>query len=300
MGEPDQAAMLRELMAEHHSPPPPEVSEVAPKPSTRRARIVTITSGKGGVGKSNVAVNLAARLAQMGRRVVLLDADLGMANADVLCNLPPGRNLAHVMAGRQTLAEAMVDAPGGFSLIPGASGLAQIAAMGRRQRADLMRQVHELEADADLILIDTGAGVSPNVLSFAVGADQILVVTTPEPTAVTDAYAVIKSISRQSDSPRDVRLLVNMVRGGNEGRLVYNRLDAACRRFLQLHVSYAGHVEQDPRVQRAVRLQRPFVLESPGCPASACMTRLAHRMDRHAMEPGGGGMMRRMAAWLAG
>lgn len=277
----DQAQTLRHLVSQS---------------TARRARTVAVVSGKGGVGKSNVAVNLAVRLAQMGRRVILLDADLGTANADVLCNVTAGRNLAHVVAGRQSLAEAMVEAPGGFWLIPGASGLAQMAALGEFERARLVQQIQQLEHEADLILIDTGAGVSPNVLGFALAADQCLVVTTPEPPAVTDAYAMIKSMHRQQ-SELDVRVLVNMVLDGREGREVFNRIDAVCRRFLSLNTRYAGHVVHDSRVAAAVRHQRPFILESPACPASDCIGQLAHRMDRHVAEPRPQGLWQRLSAW---
>jgi len=280
----DQAHALRQMVA---------------ATTGRRARIVAIASGKGGVGKSNVAVNLAVRLSQMGRRVVLLDGDLGTANADVLCNLPPGQSLTRVVAGQQTLTEAMIDAPGGFRLIRGASGLAQIAALGEFERARLMRQIQELEQDVDLVLIDTGAGVSPNVLGFSIGADQLIVVTTAEPTAITDAYALIKTTSRQRND-LSVHIVVNMVRDSGEGRDVFHRLDAACRRFLKLSVRYAGHVLLDPRVPAAVRRQRPFVLETPGCPAAVCIGQLAHRMDRYAVEPQEKGWLRRMSSWIAG
>lgn len=265
----------------------------------RRARIVAVTSGKGGVGKSNVAVNLAIRLAEMGRRVVLFDADLGTANADVLCNITPSATLAHVVAGRYALEDAMIDAPGGFRLVPGASGLAQMAALSEFERTRLVDQLHRIEADADVIIIDTGAGVGPNVLSFALAADQLLVVTTPEPTAVTDAYAVIKTITRQRDE-MDIRLLVNMARDAEEGRQVYDRINGVCKKFLNLSPRFAGHVVSDPKVPLAVRRRRPFVLDSPGCEASMCIGQLAHRMDRHVSEPRGGGLLHRMVAWMGG
>jgi flagellar biosynthesis protein FlhG len=264
----------------------------------KRARTVAVCSGKGGVGKSNVAVNLAIRLATMAQRVVLVDADLGTANADVLCNVTPAGTLAHVIAGRLSLQQTMIEAPGGFQLIPGASGLAQVAGLSEFERARLVQQVQNLEAEADIILIDTAAGVGPNVLSFAAAADQLLVVTTPEPPAMTDAYAVIKTLSRRRDD-LDVRVLVNMVRDGDEGRAVFARLDAVCRRFLDLVPRYAGHVVSDPKVTQAVRRRKPFVLDSPNCPASLCIHQLAHRMDRGVTEPRGEGLLRRMAMWLA-
>ena len=267
--------------------------------AVRRARIVAVTSGKGGVGKSNIAVNLAVRLSQMGRRVILLDADLGTANADVLCNITPGATIAHVVEGRQTLQDAMIDAPGGFRLVPGASGLAQMAALSEFERARLVQQIEQMQSEADMILIDTGAGVSPNVLTFAVAADELLVVTTPEPTAITDAYAMIKTVCKQKENP-DIRLLVNMVHDTAEARAVFDRIDAVGQRFLKLKLKFAGHVVIDPRVGQAVRRRRPFVLDFPGSEASICVGQLAHRLDRHAAEPRGDGLLRRMATWVAG
>ena len=277
----DQAQTLRKLMMSDN---------------THRAKVVAVTSGKGGVGKTNIAVNLAIRLSEMGRKIILIDADLGTANADVLCNLAPGGNLAHVVAGRKTLSDALVPAPGGFNLIPGASGLAQMAALGEYERNQLIDQIQHLQTQADLIIIDTGAGVSPNVLSFALGADQILVVTTPEPTAVTDAYAAIKTARRQKEN-LDVSVLVNMVQGDEEGRQVFGRIESVCRKFLDMNIRYAGHVDADARVGLAVRRRRPFVLENPSCPASVCIGRLAHRMDRLASEPREEGLLKRMAVW---
>ena len=267
--------------------------------ASRRARIVAVTSGKGGVGKSNVAVNLAVRLSQMGRRVVLFDADLGTANADVLCNITPSGTIAHVVAGRTTLQNAMIEAPGGFQLIPGASGLAAMASLSEFERERLIQQIQELQNEADVIIVDTGAGVGPNVLSFAVAADEVLVITTPEPTAVTDAYAVIKTLIRQKRDI-DLRLVVNMVRDASEGKAVFDRIDAVCRRFLSTSPRFAGHILHDPRVPQAVRKRKPFVLDCPTADASNGIGQLAHRLDRHAAEPRGEGLLHRVAMWVAG
>lgn len=294
----DQAEILREMVAEDRGRRP-GVSGLRPGASPIRATTLAVTSGKGGVGKTSVSVNLAVQLAQMGRRVILLDADLGTANADVICNINAAKNLSHVVAGRCSLRDTLVDAPGGFRLIAGASGLSQMAALGEFERARLMDQMRELEDEADLILIDTGAGVGPNVLGFLVAADQILVVTTPEPTAITDAYAVIKTATRQADD-LDMKLLVNQVRDEAEARMVYDRVSGVCRRFLGTTPRYAGHVLSDARVPHAVRRRQPFVLEHPSSPASMCLHRLAHRIDRHASTPRDHGLLRRMAAWLVG
>jgi len=280
----DQAQSLRSLVM---------------KNTPRRARVVAVSSGKGGVGKTNIAVNVAIRLAKMGRKVVLLDADLGTANADVLCNVDARGNLAQVIAGRQTLAQTAVQAPGGFSLVPGASGLAQIAALDEFERQRLVQQMHGLEQDHDLILIDTGAGLAPNVLSFALSADQLLIVTTPEPTAVTDAYALIKTVAQQRSNV-DVWLLANMVKDAAEGRAVYTRIDAVCRRFLDRSTRYAGYVVMDPCVPQAVRRRQPFMITNPNAGASQCISQLAHRMDRCPAEPRSQGWVQKMALWLSG
>ena len=295
---PDQATSLRGMVDQHartFGRPSP------PLPRQRLAQTLAITSGKGGVGKTTVAVNLAIQFARLGRRVVLIDADLGTANADVMCNLPNRGTLAHVVAGRKTLDEITVEAPGGFRLVPGASGLAQMADLSAHDRDRLTAQMRGLEADADLLLIDTGAGVGANVLGFCVAAERVLVVTTPEPTAITDAYAVIKSIHAQTIDP-DLRLFVNMARNEDEARSVATRIADVSRRFLGLSPAYAGHLLADPLVPRGVRQRRPFTLDAPSAKATACVSALAQRLDRHAAEPrrDGPGLLKRMAWWRQG
>jgi len=247
-----------------------------------------------------VAVNLAVQLARMGRRVVLLDADLGTANADVLCNVNPAATLAHVVAGRKSLSEVMIEAPGGFNLIPGASGLAQMAALGADQRRQLLAEISELEAEADVVLIDTGAGVSPNVLSFLIAAEQVLVVTNGEPTAITDAYALIKTLVRQRPDAT-LRLLTNLADDAEQGKAVAQRIDNVCRQFLHVKTSFAGHVNWDAKISASVQQRQPLSVAFPDAPAGRCFRGLAHRLDREAVEPGPGqtlGLVKRMAHWL--
>src|SRR4051794_7891353 len=262
----DQATQLR-TMVERSLPAPNSAPDAAPGAERAGANVIAVTSGKGGVGKSNIAVNLAIQFAAAGRDVVLLDADLGLANADVLCNINLTSNLSHVIARKKELRDVLVPAPGGFRLIGGASGLARMADLTDFDRQRLVDALAELERQTDIILIDTGAGISPNVLSFTRCADHVLIVTTPEPTAITDAYAVIKVISKDN-AGRRVSLLVNQVLSPAEGWIVFERIAAVAKQFLNVVVLDAGFVPADDQVPLAVRRRQPFVLASPRCPAA--------------------------------
>ena len=280
----DQAAQLRSLVRER-----------------RRASVIAVTSGKGGVGKSNISVNLAIQLAAAGKRVVLLDADLGLANADVLCNVDLPCNLSHVIARKKELHEVLIAAPGGFSLIGGASGLARMADLSDEDRDRIIFALGELEQKADVILIDTGAGISPNVLSFTRAADHVLIITTPEPTAITDAYAVVKVLSRDPGERR-VSLLVNQVRNANEAKVVHGRIAQVAKQFLGTSVLDAGYMVSDDNVPLAVRRRTPFVLGNPKCAASQCVAQLAMRLQEGvgaaSLNDGGAGFFNRMGKWF--
>jgi flagellar biosynthesis protein FlhG len=310
----DQATQLRAMMLEASAVTaarPPE------NPRAARASVIAVTSGKGGVGKSNIAINLAIQFASAGREVVLLDADLGLANADVLCNIDLPYNLSHVIARKKELSEVLVRAPGGFRLIGGASGLARMADLSDSDRQRLVDALAELEQQADVIIIDTGAGISPNVLSFTRAADQVLVVTTPEPTAITDAYAVIKVISRQAamnasggvagdlskavgENPETrLSLLVNQARSAAEAQVVQERIAKVARQFLNVSVLDAGYVPSDEQVMLAVRRRTPFVLGSPRCPASQSVAKLAMRLQQGVgSKLDTGGFFSRMSRWF--
>jgi flagellar biosynthesis protein FlhG len=284
----DQAEQLRSLVREQR----------------RRASVIAVTSGKGGVGKSNVAVNLAIQLARAGKQVVLLDADLGLANADLLCGVDLPSNLAHVITRRKELREVMVDVPGGFKLIGGASGLARMADLSDFDRQRLVEALAELEHTVDVILIDTGAGISPNVLSFTRAADHVLIVTTPEPTAITDAYAVVKVLSKDDvGAERRVSLLVNQVRSSNEAKVVHGRIAQVAKQFLSVSVLEAGYVMSDEAVPQAVRRRTPFVIGAPKCAASLCIAQLAMRLEQGvaaagAIDGDAAGFFARMSRWF--
>ncbi|MCP3905450.1 MAG: MinD/ParA family protein [Planctomycetes bacterium] len=268
------------------------------------ARAIAVTSGKGGVGKSNLAVNLAVTLGRLGRKVCLLDADLGMANADVLCNLKPKRTLHHVVTGRARLAEVMLLGPGGFRLIPGASGVAGMADLGPRERGLVLQQLAVLDRVADIIIIDCAAGISTNVLAFAAAAHTTLLATTSEPPAVTDAYGMVKSLVRVAPDAR-MQLVVNMVEHGTAGTEealgVHGRMNRVTQAFLKRSIDYGGAIPHDPAVGAAVRHRLPFTLFAPGSPATHAVTGIARRLagiDEDRCDQARGGFFSRLAGWL--
>jgi flagellar biosynthesis protein FlhG len=287
----DQATSLRTLAATSTVSPMP----VAP---TRRAQVIAITSGKGGVGKSNIAVNLAIKMASMGKSVALLDADLGLANADVLCNVEVKWNLSHLINRKRSLKDVIVQTPAGFHLIGGASGLAKMADLSETDRQRMVDCLAELETMFDVLLIDTGAGINANVLCFTRSADHVLIVTTPEPTAITDAYAVAKVMIRDGQE-RTMSLLVNQVLSAAEGRSVYERISKVARQFLGIGIYDAGYVFADENVPLAVRRRSPFTVSAPRCAASACVGQLAIRLQQgRAATTQPGGFFHRMSRWL--
>ena len=283
--------------------PPPRTSRVTPPAASwdgRLAQAIAVTSGKGGVGKTNLAVNLAVCLARLGRRVCLLDADLGLANADVLCSLTPRLTLEHVVAGRCRLADAMVLAPGGFRLIPGACGVARLAELSGAHRCLLLEQLSALERVVDVLIIDTAAGLSSNVLAFAAAAHRVMVATTPEPTAMTDGYAISKALFARGEQIR-IELVVNMVGAPEEAADVFHRMDRVSRMFVNRSLGFAGSVPRDPVVPEAVLHRVPYALYAPDGPATRATYGLARRLAGLAESPDRrrGGFFGRLARrWL--
>lgn len=265
---------------------------------SRRARTIAIASGKGGVGKSNIALNLAIMLSASGQRVALMDADLGLANLDVLLDVDARSNLSHVIAGTRRLEDVIVHLPNGVQLVPGASGLARLAHLSEFQRAQLLREMGKLEADNDIILVDCGAGIGPDVMHFASAADSTIVVTAPEPTAITDGYAVIKVLSQMSYRGA-ISLLVNFAPDRQDARTTYQRISGVAKQFLSTRVLDAGYVLIDPKVREAVRRREPFVLAFPRCPAARCVAALATKLcEGGALMEQKESFFRRVAGWF--
>jgi len=238
------------------------------------SRVIAVTSGKGGVGKTNITVNLAIALARMGQRVLIFDADLGLANVDTVAGVEPVYTLQHALSNVCTLEEAVCDGPGGIKLISGGSGVLELVNLNEQRRRRIVRDLAKLEHLADWIFLDTGAGISRNVLSFVQAAAEVQVVTTPEPTAVCDAYATIK-VACQRNSEVSFKLLVNMAASEREGMDVARNMAAVASEFLNTTVETLGIIPQDPALPRAVRLRRPVLLEAPKSPVSTRLTEIA-------------------------
>lgn len=254
-------------------------------PSPRRiARAIAITSGKGGVGKSNLAVNLAIAMAACGKRICLIDADLGLANIDVLCSVTPKFTLDDVVHGRCRLGEAVIQAPGSFQLLPGASGVTRMADLTPERQQDLVHRLAILERAVDLIVIDTGAGINRNVLAFAAAAHTVLVTVTPEPTSITDGYGLIKALIRRAPDVR-IEVVVNMCRTAREAEAVFQRINRVSKAFLSVPLRFAGHVPDDDAVREAVHQRLPFLLLYPKSAASRSVTALGSRLARLYDQP---------------
>ncbi len=249
-------------------------------------RTIAFTSGKGGVGKSSLVVNVGLVLARQGQRVVILDGDLSLANIDVLLGLTPKRTLKDVIEGDLDLRDVMVTGPQGIGVIPASSGVETLASLDPGRRDRLLAKLAQIEDLADVLLVDTAAGISPTVLSLVLACQEAVVVTVPEPTAITDAYALIKVLSRRNPDYA-VRLLVNMVESQAQAEEVYRGLQRVVQRFLPSRPLYAGHVVWDPCVAKAVQEQKPLTIHYPYTKAARCISALAHSLL--ALPPAGGG-----------
>ena len=259
------------------------------------ARLISVASGKGGVGKTNIAVNVAIALAASGQRVLLLDMDLGLANADVVLGVDVRVNWWHVIRGAREIREAIVPAPGGIDLLAGGSGMTGLADISEFERHRLLRDLRSLAASYNVMILDCGAGISRGVVSFGLAADTVMVVATPEPTAMADAYAMIKMLGRQN-ADRAIGLVVNQAGSRSEAAFVYERIATVAARFLRLPLLDFGCVLQDEAVPMAVRSRRPVLLAQPGSVAASCMRAVAARLAREEGLPNvGTSFLRRVA-----
>lgn len=242
-----------------------------------KTRVIAVTSGKGGVGKTNFTINIALALAQKGKRVMILDADLGLANVDVLMGLNPQYTLYHVLKEESSIRNAVTTSSHGIMVIAGGSGVQELANLPKKKLQKFIKQMDELEGMADILLIDTGAGLTKNVMSFVMAADEVVVICTPEPTAITDAYGMVKTL--YSMKPQSiVQLVVNRVEDQEEADMTANKLTTVAERFLQFPIARLGFILDDQLVSKSVKGQEPFIIKYPNSMAAECIRGLAGQL----------------------
>ncbi|MDP4087921.1 MAG: MinD/ParA family protein [Bacillota bacterium] len=260
----DQAQKLRQLASDNTA-------------KKGKPRIITVTSGKGGVGKSNIVVNLSIALQKSGKRVLIFDADVGMGNDDVLMGFLPKYNVFDIIFNSKTIEEVVVQGPYGLGLLPAGSGLNRIEDISTKQREEFIKKLSSLE-NLDYILMDTGAGISRTVLGFIACCEELIMLTTPEPTSLTDAYSLLKAVNHFKLKSR-ARVIINRAFDEKEALITYNKFNNAVNNFLKMELEYLGMVSEDRRIVQSVRAQQPFIMAYPNCDASRDIERLAQRIS---------------------
>lgn len=240
-------------------------------------RVISVTSGKGGVGKSNVVSNLAIALSAQGKKVLVIDADLGLGNLDVLLGLSPVYNLNHVLSGEKGISEILIDGPAGIKIIPAGSGVQELTSLGQHEKLKLLDELDMLEEQFDIMIVDTEAGISENVTYFTVAAQEIIVVVSPEPTSITDVYALIKLLATRY-SEHHFKVLVNMAKDSEDALEVFRKLANVAGRFLDISLDYLGCVVKDEKVVEAVKRQKAVTVLYPESDAANCFATLAKRV----------------------
>lgn len=273
----DQADKLRQVIDKLKQKQAVNQAAVPLQQLKRSARVITVTSGKGGVGKTNVTINLAIALSELGQRVVILDADFGLANIDVLFGIIPQFTLLDVIKNKKNIIEILSEGPRNTKFISGGSGVEELVKLDRVQILKFVENISLLDKIADIILVDTGAGLSENVMSFVMAADEVLLVTTPEPTSITDAYALIKMISNRNRAKK-VKLVINRAENPVEASDIMNKLTLVAQKFLGLTLEPIGFILQDDAVIKAVKQQQPFALSYPKSQASKCIKEISERL----------------------
>lgn len=253
-------------------------------------RVIAVTSGKGGVGKTNVSVNLGVSLALMGRKVALLDADMGLANVDILLGMSPEYNLSHVLKGEKTLNEIMLEGPSGLKVIPASSGIQHMSELSTIEQAGVIRAFSEIDKDLDVLIVDTAAGISASVVNFARACQEIIVVVCDEPTSLTDAYAYIKLLNRDYALSR-FHIVTNMVQNIQQGKNLFAKLCKVTDRYLDVNLQFAGAVPMDEMLRKAVQKQKPVVELFPQSQATIAVKNIARTIDNWPIKSRAGGYL---------
>lgn len=242
------------------------------------SRVITVTSGKGGVGKTNFSVNLAILFSKMNKRVVIIDADFGLANIEVLFGIIPRYSLADVLKGQKDVEEVLTDGPMGIKFISGGSGLKELSNITEKQMNYFINNFSYLDAISDIIIIDTGAGISKSVINFIKASDETIIITTPEPTSVTDAYALIKTIKEENQRIPDFKVVVNRVDDEEEGLEIYNKISRASSRFLGIQLQNLGYIPYDRFLVKAVKHQEPATICFPNCEFTKALEKIGSNL----------------------
>lgn len=270
----DQAEQLRRLVNQ----------QTRPKGT---ARVITVTSGKGGVGKSSTSLNLAISLSRLGNRVLILDADFGLANIEVMLGIRPKYNLADLMFQGKELQDIITEGPQNVGFISGGSGIAELTRLTKEQIMYLIQKMDYLDEIADIIIVDTGAGISDLVMEFVSVSSEVLLVTTPEPTSITDAYAVLKALHRRDNFKKEetiIRMISNRIYSEEEGNEIYNKLNTVVKKFLDIEMEYLGGIPQDRAVSQAIMQQKPVIMAFPNSSAAKAILSLAERISQGNVE----------------
>jgi len=258
--------------------------------NNRQVRVLAVASGKGGVGKTNTSLNLAIALAVEGHSVLLMDADLGMANIDVMLNLRPRFDLLHVLKGEKTLEEIIVEGPMGIGIIPASSGVSRMANLDHKMHAGLIAAFEQVERNTDFLVIDTAAGITDSVISFSSAASEVIVVVCDEPASLTDAYALIKVLSQEYCIAR-FQILANMVTSTQHGRKIYAKLASVADQFLDVSLGFLGSIPHDLALKRAVQNQKSVTLDSPHSPSAIAFQGLAKKIIEMPARTSSGGAL---------
>ena len=265
----DQAQQLRNIVKRHN------------QVSSEKARVITVTSGKGGVGKSNTTVNLAIELQRMGKSVIIFDADLGLANVEVMFGALPKYNLSDIVYRGKNIREIITDGPNGIGFISGGSGIVGLSNLDKEQINSLIKNLACLDSLADIILIDTGAGISDSVLEFVMASPEVLLVTTPEPSSLTDAYSLLKALYKNPKFDAEntvIHALANKVNSLEDGNAVYEKLSSVVSKFLNGKLNYIGVIPADAMIDKAIRQQKPVTLSYPNAQSSKAYRILANNL----------------------
>ncbi|MBR4726084.1 MAG: MinD/ParA family protein [Lachnospiraceae bacterium] len=285
----DQADQLRKLVNKQ-------------KKVRKVSRVITVTSGKGGVGKSTLTVNLAIQMSRMGKRVIILDADFGLANIEVMLGIRPTYNLADLMFRGKDLKEIITEGPEGIGFISGGSGIQELSRLTRDQVIYLVQKLYELDELADIILVDTGAGIADSVLEFVSASNEVLIVATPEPTSITDAYALLKTLNRKSDYAREttsIKMVANRIKDEEEGLTLHNKLGVVVEKFLNIKIEYLGGIHQDVNCQKAIMKQEPVTIGFPTSSTSKEINAIAGKLlDIKVEEKEGRGIAQLFNRWM--